>query len=204
MRMLVVLGLAVLALHGSAVEAARRGPAAGAPPPHAVGARVPHLPSGNVRLELRDRRLFYYGGAFYEPRRPGFVIVPPPLGVHVPMLPPGYISFGIGLRHYFFVNSIYYVWAPGTRDYVVVDEPEGAADAMSAQRGSGSAEVFAYPNEGQSEEQARRDRYECHLWAAEQSGYDPTYSDARATPTSQDDYRRAMTACLVGRGYVVR
>jgi len=36
-----------------------------------------------------------------------------------------------------------------------------------------SAEVVAYPLQGQSERQIRQDRYECYLWAVEQSGYDP-------------------------------
>lgn len=36
-----------------------------------------------------------------------------------------------------------------------------------------TAEVVAYPLQGQSERQIRQDRYECYLWAVEQSGYDP-------------------------------
>jgi len=35
-------------------------------------------------------------------------------------------------------------------------------------------DLFIYPKEGQSEEQQKKDRYECHLWAAEQTGFDPT------------------------------
>lgn len=36
------------------------------------------------------------------------------------------------------------------------------------------AEVYVYPTAGQSEAQTDRDRYECHLWAAKQSQYDPS------------------------------
>jgi len=36
-----------------------------------------------------------------------------------------------------------------------------------------TAEVVAYPLQGQSERQIRQDRYECYLWAVRQSGYDP-------------------------------
>lgn len=35
-------------------------------------------------------------------------------------------------------------------------------------------QVFVYPNSGQSEEQLDRDRYECHVWAVKQSGFDPS------------------------------
>lgn len=36
-----------------------------------------------------------------------------------------------------------------------------------------------YPARGQSEQQLRRDRYECYRWAVAQSGYDPAQSLAR-------------------------
>ena len=32
----------------------------------------------------------------------------------------------------------------------------------------------AYPVRGQTEDQQSRDRYDCHLWAVQQSGFDPT------------------------------
>lgn len=40
--------------------------------------------------------------------------------------------------------------------------------------------VFVYPSAGQSTEQTERDRYECHLWAVQQSGVDPSRTDATA------------------------
>jgi hypothetical protein len=36
------------------------------------------------------------------------------------------------------------------------------------------AEVVAYPSQGQSEQQLDRDRYECHVWAVKQTGFDPS------------------------------
>lgn len=38
--------------------------------------------------------------------------------------------------------------------------------------------VFVYPSNGQSAEQTDRDRYECHLWAVQQTGVDPSRADA--------------------------
>ena len=37
-----------------------------------------------------------------------------------------------------------------------------------------NSDVFAYPQQGQSPEQQDRDRYDCHLWAVKQTGFDPS------------------------------
>jgi hypothetical protein len=34
--------------------------------------------------------------------------------------------------------------------------------------------VYAYPQQGQTPEQQDRDRYECYLWASQQTGFDPS------------------------------
>ncbi len=44
-------------------------------------------------------------------------------------------------------------------------------------------QLYAYPKAGQPPDQQQRDRYECHTWAVQQSGYDPT--QAQAQPASQ-------------------
>ena len=38
--------------------------------------------------------------------------------------------------------------------------------------------IFVYPANGQSPEQTDRDRYECHQWAVQQTGVDPSRPDA--------------------------
>jgi uncharacterized protein YcfJ len=35
-------------------------------------------------------------------------------------------------------------------------------------------DIYVYPNNGQSEAQADRDRYECHQWAVQQTHFDPS------------------------------
>jgi uncharacterized protein YcfJ len=40
--------------------------------------------------------------------------------------------------------------------------------------------VFVYPANGQGPEQTERDRYECHVWAVQQTGVDPSRADASA------------------------
>jgi len=47
-------------------------------------------------------------------------------------------------------------------------------------------EFFVYPAKGQTQAQQDQDRYECHVWSVQQSGFDPTRSStAYAQPASQ-------------------
>lgn len=45
-----------------------------------------------------------------------------------------------------------------------------------------NVQVYAYPARGQSEQQLDRDRFECHLWAVRESGFDPSLP---ATPPAE-------------------
>lgn len=53
--------------------------------------------------------------------------------------------------------------------------------------------MFVYPARGQTEEQLERDRYECHTWAVQQSGFDPSRSDGGG-------YRTVVAAPPPGAG----
>jgi hypothetical protein len=109
----------------------------------------------------------------------------------------------MGTRRYYYANFAYYLWDPVVREYVVVAEPEGADEAVAAAASNaGEGELYVYPKSGQSDEQRDRDRYECYTWAVDQTGYDPSAGNTDASKAS--DYRRALSACLEGRGYTVR
>ena len=48
------------------------------------------------------------------------------------------------------------------------------------------SDVIIYPAKGQSPEQQNRDRYDCHTWAVQQTGFDPTKPQtAQPAPPSQ-------------------
>jgi hypothetical protein len=66
----------------------------------------------------------------------------------------------------------------------------------------GALKLYVYPAAGQSEAQTADDRYECHVWAANQSGHDPTLG--AGSREEAEGYTRAFTACMEGRNYVVR
>jgi hypothetical protein len=123
---------------------------------------------------------------------------------------------------YYYYNNVYYTYDPTENGYVVTtpppaDESGGPPDsndtgqgesnpaASDAQPGDAPANIgtasssmgqlFAYPKNGQSDEQQGTDRQQCAQWASGQASADGTGTSA--------DYQRALTACLQGRGYSV-
>jgi hypothetical protein len=46
--------------------------------------------------------------------------------------------------------------------------------AAAVAQAQGHSQLYVYPLKKQSSEQQDRDRYECHRWAVEQTGYDPS------------------------------
>jgi hypothetical protein len=173
------------------------------------GAFVPGVPAGGSWVVAHGGGRFYYsGGVWYAARGSGFVVVGPPIGVFVPILPPYYTTVWIGGMPYYYANDTYYSWVPDQNGYEVVDPP-GAADPNAATtQPPPSDDFFIYPQSGQTQEQQANDKYECHKWASSQAGFDPTQSLGGVSPdqvaAKRADYQRAMRACLEGRGYSVR
>ncbi|HLY53583.1 MAG TPA: hypothetical protein VKQ31_11275, partial [Steroidobacteraceae bacterium] len=126
----------------------------------------------------------------------------------LPVLPFGYATYWWDGMPYYYVNSLYYTYSPDDNGYVVTEPPpaegEEAPQAGSAVAvpGGSDADLYVYPRNGQSDQQMSNDRYECHSWAAGQTGFDPTRSGGQSGNPA--DYRRAMLACLDARGYSAR
>jgi hypothetical protein len=112
-----------------------------------------------------------------------------------------YIGFGYGFY------GPYSYWSPWYGPRIGVGIHVGdryrTRRVRTSERGEQRAlKLYVYPAAGQSEAQTSEDRYQCHTWAADQSGYDPTLGAG-----SRDDaesYTRAFTACMEGRNYVVK
>jgi hypothetical protein len=130
-------------------------------------------------------------------------------GGFVAALPLYYDTFWWGGVPYYYADDTYYAWSGAANQYQVVPPPgetapvDGGADAQP----SSSPDLVVYPNNGQSEEQQSKDRYECYHWAANQSGFDPTQPNGgqgASAPANRDGYMRAEAACLEGRGYTVK
>jgi hypothetical protein len=133
------------------------------------------------------------------------VVVAPPFGIGVSVLPPFYTTVWFGGAPYYYADDTYYQYRPERREYVVTQPPRGAP---AVGPGSASEEIYVYPRNGQSEEQQATDRYECHRWAVERTGFDPTRPPGNVAETDMTtkrfDYRRAEGACLEARGYSVK
>ena len=159
-------------------------------------APVKVLPRAHHQLTLGGKSYFYASGRFYRHANGVYSVVAAPIGAIVPILPGGYLGFGVGSNRYFYFQGIYYRRVDS--GYEVIEEPVEAVDVLAA----GSDKLIAYPAAGQSSEQSDRDRYECHVWASTETDYDPTDSDADHILAA--DYKRAITACLEARNYVVK
>jgi hypothetical protein len=171
-----------------------------------VGTVSRSLP-GEYRPYYRGRDRYYFnGGIWYAPQGPGFVVVRPPSGLVISVLPPFYSTVWFGGNPYYYADNVYYTWQPDQNGYAVVDPPPDA-DAPAPPPDSPQEDVIIYPKNGQSKEQQSADQFECHNWARSQTGFDPTQGAGGGVQgnadASRNNYNRAMSACLQGRGYQV-
>ena len=170
-----------------------------APRDHRVakaGHQLRVLPQTHQRIVHRGKSYFFTNGRFYRENKGMYVSITAPLGAIVPALPSGFLTFGIGSNRYYYHQGVYY--RRGATGYVVIKEPAQAESSLAA----GSDRLIIYPAAGQSIAQKNRDKFECHEWAFDETGFDPT--DVDSDPLRRGDYQRAMGACLEARDYVVR
>ena len=169
------------------------------------GMRIDRLPDRRYPIRYRDRSYIYIGGTWYLPSGPNYVVVRPPIGIIVPILPAFYTTIWFSGVPYYYANDVYYVWRPDLNGYQVTEPP---LDESQPPPPLVAEELFIYPKEGQSEEKQAEDRYACHRWGVEQTKYDPTQPPSNLPVNElnrlREDYLRAMKACLEGRGYSVR
>lgn len=168
------------------------------------GRTFDHAPHGAIVVPHHTSPYYYHGGVWYRPSGSHFVVVTPPIGLVVPMLPPFYSTLWIGGYPYYYANGVYYAWRAQERGYEVTAPPKQSDVTMEAP----ALELFVYPRNGQTEAQQGTDRYECHTWAVGQTGFDPVTPqggvDASQWATKREDYQRALGACLEARGYSVK
>lgn len=162
-------------------------------------------PRGAYVVNNRGRSYWYGGGVWYAPQGSSWLVVAPPIGVFVPILPPYYTTVWYSGMPYYYANDAYYVWRNNQTRYEVVDPPPQASTSTA---GPVPDDIYMYPSNGQSADQQATDRYECHTWATNQTGFDPTKVSGGVSVDEarikRDGYLRAMSACLEGRGYSVK
>ena len=104
--------------------------------------------------------------------------------------------------------------AATTASPVATPQPMGSAHTVSTVQPKGTvragpdADWILEPLNGVSHAQLAQDRYECDIWAVEQTGFDPTKDDGGLPPNGptakRTDYLRAEAACFQAHGYAVR
>jgi len=171
-----------------------------------IGHRVPRLPERRRPIRFHDHDYFFQGGIWYEPFGISYVVVQPPIGILVPLLPPYYSTLWIGDVAYYYANGVYYIWRPDLDTYEVVEKPITPKD--SDKISSMTDKLFVYPKQGQSKNQQEDDRFACYQFGVKESGYDPVQppsgENAGNLSKKREDYRRAEKACLEGKGYSVQ
>jgi hypothetical protein len=144
---------------------------------------------------------------WYAPRGPGFVIVRPPRGLVISVLPPYYSTVWFGGVPYYYADNVYYMAQPDQSGYSVVDPPDNADEPSAAPDSPApQGDLIIYPKNGQSKDQQAADQYECYNWSKGQTGFDPTQPAGGSSGNAdqaRNNYNRAMSACLQGRGYQV-
>jgi len=163
------------------------------------------LPRGNRTLQHRHNKYHFFNGTWYYSRQNRFIVGPPPIGMSLSFLPDFYTTIWVGNIPYYYAAGVYYRWLPSKRVYIVSEPPE---ETVILEQPDMPDQLFIYPKEGQSVKMQADDRFECHRWSSDQTGFDPTQSGGNVPERFYDskkaDYYRAMKVCLEARGYSVR
>lgn len=169
------------------------------------------LPKGHSSVRFKNNRYYFNQGQWYRKSNGLYLGIRAPIGAILFGLPNGYTTLSIGSNRYYHLDGTYY--RSDSSGYVVVNDPTGIQHSAASQQPAasqqedqtvqqGSRRLIVYPAAGQSREETGRDKYECYEWAILEAHYDPVSSES--DPQLESDYRRAITACLEARNYVVK
>jgi hypothetical protein len=145
---------------------------------------------------------FGYGGFGYLE---GFGLLG--YGLFFDALPLYYSTYWWGGSPYYYANDNFYQWNGSVGQYETVRPPQNLASQVATTQALENVSLFAYPKNGQTGAQQATDRIECQRWATGQTGIDSSPAGSTvpvaASSTRRQDYLRAESACLEGRGYSV-
>ena len=98
----------------------------------AFGTVRPSLPEGYRPYYRGGSRFYFSGGIWYAPSGPGFVVVRPPVGLVISVLPPYYSTVWFGGVPYYYADNVYYSWQPDQNGYAVVGSARERRYAFAA------------------------------------------------------------------------
>jgi hypothetical protein len=103
------------------------------------------------------------------------------LGLYLDTLPWDYATYWWGGVPYYYADDNYYVWDSPAGEYQEVQPPAQVAQ-QAANAPAPSQQLYAYPKNGQSEQQQTSDKAQCRQWAATQMGSPPNHGEVNRPP----------------------
>lgn len=168
-----------------------------------AGSLVAQLPPGYREVRHAGTTYYYDQGVWYVASASRFLVTLPPEGLIVPFLPPYTTTVWVGTDAHYYAGGVYYLWRAAERVYAVAPTP--AVDDITPDAAEAPDLLRIVPELGQDEATQAADRYACHRWAYDQSGFDPAEPGGSVPqadyPLRRNDYRQALKDCLLARGY---
>ena len=152
------------------------------------------LPAGSVAVDFRSGSIFFHAGDWFRLDGARFIVITPPLGVVVPMLPKDYVTVRSAGTSYYYADRVFYT-AANSAGFTVSAPPLDAALALPLEPAAPVAPAISTGTNAQprTAEQTESDRTDCTTWA-------------HAQPLASSDdtmFQTAFDACMQGRGYAV-
>ena len=91
---------------------------------HRPGYTIRTIPKVAISVSLGSLLFYYTNGIYYRHHLNGFIVILPPIGLLVPVLPIGYLPFHVYGHSYYYYADVYYVWDIHHRAYRVVEVPK--------------------------------------------------------------------------------
>ncbi len=88
------------------------------------GYTIRTIPKVAISISLGGLLFYYSDGIYYRHHRSGYIVIVPPIGLIVPVLPLGYTVFHVRGSTYYYYADVYYVWDIHHRAYRVIEVPE--------------------------------------------------------------------------------
>lgn len=108
------------------------------------GAIIRDIPHGATVVNYAGLSYRSYGGIWFEPRGPVFIVVQPPIGLVIPSVPAFATVVDAGGEPYLYANDVYYRARPDLGGYEVVNDPVDT----EIRAGAGSAAPAAPSSSG--------------------------------------------------------
>ena len=96
------------------------------------GAVVSTVAKGHVGITHKGIKFKFHNGVYYQSKGPAtFVVVRPPRGLKIMVMPVGYKRIVVKQKTYFYYYGTFYSKTPGMEEYTVTEAPVGAeVDAL--------------------------------------------------------------------------